>query len=312
MSTLQPRILAIVVTFLPNAAFLLPLLSRLSDQCTEVLVVDNTPSECDDMFQLIQEGTDINKFPRIVRLGKNIGIAAALNVGLEVALAENFDYALLSDQDSLPDANMVSGLLRAGQELNAQGHKLALVGPLIRDLITEQEYTFQTRIPEGFFYGHALPSRDNPNISAYTLITSGSLLPVQALGIVGLMKEELFIDYVDTEWCLRAISKGYDIYGTGHAILNHRMGDDYFLVWHFGWRKMSQYSQLRLYYRFRNFVYLLKLPYIPSRWKLRASWYWLGNIYAYTIFSNPRLPIIRAIFHGIKDGLVSKLGPWSL
>lgn len=305
----QPRILAVVVTFFPNPEFLLPLLARLGEQCTEVLVVDNTPSERDAVFQQIREGTDDADFPRIIRLGKNIGIAAALNIGLKVALAEGFDYALLSDQDSLPDSDMVSGLLRAGEELSAQGHRVALVGPVVRDLITEQEYTFQTRIPGRFFYGHALPTSGNPNVSAYTLITSGSLLPMQALRDVGLMNEALFIDYVDTEWCLRAISRGYDIYGTGHAILNHRMGDDYFPVWYFGWRKMSKYSPLRLYYRFRNFVYLLKLPYIPSGWKLRASWYWLGNLYAYTIFSNPRLHIIRAIFHGIRDGLTGRLGP---
>ena len=297
MLTKQPRILAVVVTFLPRTDFLLPLLDQLRKQCTEVLVVDNTPRARDDAFEQIQQ-IESGSQPRLVRLGDNAGIAAALNVGLEVAMAEGFDYALLSDQDSLPDAGMVAGLLRAGEELAQAGHNVALVGPLIRDLVTAQDYPFQTRIRGRLFYGHALPTRTKQNISAYTLITSGSLVSLPALRQVGPMQEALFIDYVDSEWCLRAIAKGYDIYGTGHAILNHRMGDDEFDVWYFGWRKMSKYSPLRLYYRFRNFVYLLKLPHVPAGWKLRASWYWLGNLYAYTVYSDARVAAIRAIARG--------------
>lgn len=310
MLTDRPRILAVVVTFLPNPDFLLPLLRQLTRQCTEVLVVDNTPSERDDAFEQMRRDQDTVELTRIVRLGRNAGIAAALNVGLEVALAEGFDFALLSDQDSLPDAEMVAGLLRANEELGLAGHNVALVGPLVRDLVTEQDYPFQTRVPGKLFYGHALPTCTNQNISAYTLITSGSLLSLHALRDIGPMQEALFIDYVDSEWCLRAISKGYDIYGTGHAVLNHRMGDDNFDVWYLGWRKMSKYSPLRLYYRFRNFVYLLKLPYVPAGWKLRASWYWLGNLYAYTIFSDARLAAVRAIARGVKDGAANRLGPY--
>mgnify|MGYP002888735411 CR=1 FL=1 len=57
-----------------------------------------------------------------------------------------------------------------------------------------------------------------------TIITSGSIIPVKVLQNVGLMDETLFIDYIDYEWCLRAIHKGYQIY-LSDSKMRHNMGD---------------------------------------------------------------------------------------
>ena len=47
----------------------------------------------------------------VARLGENQGIAAALNIGVEEAIRGGARYVLLSDQDSLPDADMVERLI---------------------------------------------------------------------------------------------------------------------------------------------------------------------------------------------------------
>lgn len=303
------RILAVVVTYYPVAAYLVPLVDRLRQQCLEVLLVDNTPAGDDTAFEATHEILASAGNFRLVRLGRNMGIAHALNLGLDVALAEGFDYVLLSDQDSLPTEGMAAGLLAAERAMAARGKPVGAVGPLIRDLVTGLDYPFQAAIPGRIFYGHRFPTAVEPHVVSSSIITSGMLIPVSAVKEVGGMLDELFIDHVDVEWCHRARARGYEIVGTGNAILCHRMGDDGMRVWYLGWRMMSEYGPLRLYYRFRNFVHLLKLPYIPAAWKLRAGWYWLGNLYGHVLYARGRARNLRAAVAGIFDGIRGRLGP---
>jgi rhamnosyltransferase len=304
-----PAVLGVVVTYYPNREFLLPLIERLGQQCREVLVVDNTPAGEDLMFAAAGETLMRAGNCRAVRLGRNAGIAHALNVGIDVACKEGFDYVLLSDQDSLPTEHMVAGLVAAACAMNARGKPVGAVGPLIRDLVTGIDYPFQAPMPGRLFYGHRYPTTGEPHVASSSIITSGKLIPASAIKEIGGMMEELFIDHVDVEWCHRARARGYEVIGTGDAVLCHRMGDQGMRVWYLGWRMMSEYGPVRLYYRFRNFVHLLKLPYIPVAWKVRAAWYWLGNLYGHVVFARNRTMNLRAVMAGILDGVIGRLGP---
>ena len=93
------------------------------------------------------------------------------------------------------------------------------------------------------------------------------------------------------------------------VVLGHSLGELTFRVWYGRWRAYNGYSPRRLYYRFRNFVLLMRCTYVPWRWKLRACWYWLGNAYAYLLFSPNRLANLRFVCRGLWDGLRGRTGP---
>jgi rhamnosyltransferase len=302
-------VLAVVVTYYPNGEYLVPLLDQLRLQCSEVLLVDNSPARDDRLYAIARDTLARADNCRVVRLGSNVGIAAALNLGIDVALAEGFEYVLTSDQDSFPTKGMVAGLVAAERVMAGRDRPVGAVGPLIRDLVTGIDYPFQAPIPGRLFYGHRLPTADEPNVVSSSIITSGMLMPTSAARTIGRMMEELFIDHVDVEWCHRARARGYEIVGTGNAVLCHRMGDQGMRVWYLGWQMMSEYGPVRLYYRFRNFIHLLRLDYIPAAWKVRAAWYWLGNLYGHVVFSKGRIKNLQAVLAGIWDGLAGRLGP---
>jgi rhamnosyltransferase len=123
------------------------------------------------------------------------------------------------------------------------------------------------------------------------------------------MREDFFIDHVDTEWCHRARALGFRNFGTARTRLAHHLGDALFRVWYFGWQRHSEYSPVRLYYRFRNFILLCRLPHVPLRWAMRASWYWLGNAYAHCLFAERRWANLRAVARGLWDGMRGRSGP---
>ncbi len=300
------RVSAVVVTYLPQLEPLAELLTILVSQVAHIMVVDNTPSE-DRRMESLLSAQGLQKV-RLIRLGDNAGIAKALNIGIEAAIETGATHVLLSDQDSLPAPNMVAGLLLASHELLEQGHRVGAVGPSFIDQISKQPYRFQVIRPGHWFYGNQQPTEAVPHVRTLSLITSGTLIPVDGIRVIGTMREDLFIDHVDVEWCHRALAQGFSLFGTCYASMTHRMGDNTLRAWTFRWREFSEYGPLRLYYRFRNFICLLRLSFVPNRWKLRASCFWLQEAYIHVLFSRARLASLRMIMLGCWDGLHGCLG----
>jgi rhamnosyltransferase len=305
---LSPRIYAIVVTYLPEPTALRALLAALGKQVTSILIVDNTPQADARVESIISNCPSENT--RLIRLNRNLGIATALNTGIQAAIAAGADLILFSDQDSLPDSNMVHELVLSIEALERTGHRVGAIGPTYTDRLTQVTFPFQAAIPRKLFYGHAVPTAQNPTVQVLTLITSGSLVPTAVLSDVGLMREELFIDYVDTEWCYRARSAGYELFGTLNARMSHQLGDQSLRVWYFGWRHESAYSALRMYYRTRNYITLCRMRHVSATWKIRSAWYWMGLVYTQVLYGHARRATLRMVMLGICDGLRGRMGAY--
>lgn len=307
---LNSAIFGIIVTYYPKPEVLLPLLNLLATQTCKIIIVDNTDASHNCVLDNILNSH--TALPRdqlnVIKLGENRGIATALNIGIDSAIHFGCTHVILSDQDSLPAPNMVINLVRAFKDISNLGIQIGAVGPTYTDLHTKITYPFQVQVPRRFFYGHQAPTPNNPHIEALTLITSGTLIPIMVIQDVGLMREDFFIDHVDIEWCHRARSKGYRLFGTGYATMYQRMGESHLKVWYLRWRNESSYSPLRIYYRLRNFVVLCHLPYIDWRWKLRSGWYWTGITYSHVFFGTNKLETLKMGLKGIWHGLSNKMG----
>jgi len=305
---MNDRVFAVVVAYLPDTEVLRALLDALLVQTEGVVVVDNTP--VDDRRVETLCTTLARDELQLMRLGQNLGIAHALNVGIDTAIAAGATHVLLSDQDSLPAPDMVTELLRAHDELTRSGRRVGAVGPTYTDRHTGITFPFQANVPGKFFYGHRRPDATHPAIEALTLITSGTLIAVPVLRELGPMREDFFIDHVDIEWSHRARAAGYALFGVGAAVMFHSMGDHALRVWYLGWRRESAYSPVRVYYRVRNFVALCRLPTIHWRWKVRNGWYIVGVVYTQAVFGQQHLASLRMAARGLWDGLCGCMGPW--
>lgn len=296
---------AVVVTYLPEPKTLSELLAALIPQVQAVFIIDNTPGNNSTVSRLVD--TLDPSCVELVQLRENVGIARALNVGIERAVKAGATHVLLSDQDSVPAADMVEQLLGVTQRLEAEGQLVACVGAAFHSL-SGGIHRFQVQ-GNGRFYTTCAGDQAIPWVEVISTITSGSLIPASVFEDVGLMREDYFIDFVDTEWCLRARNKGYTIYGTSLAQMEHRVGDKVFQAWYGNWRSFSGYSPTRLYYQYRNGISLLRSSVVPLAWKIRMGWTWLGNIPAYIFFAPKRLRNLKAIIRGLCDGLRGHGGP---
>lgn len=305
MTVGHARIHAIVVTYLPDPALLMQVLASLGRQVDHVHVVDNSPGGDCRIDTCFGEPSD---HVSIHGLGSNMGIAKAINIGIEAARAGGADHVLLSDQDSIPAPDMVATLLAVLDQHRSASPPAAAAGPLFTDDVTGTVLPVQATIKGKFFYGHAMPGPEMPVVEALSLITSGSLIPLVVIDDVGPMREDLFIDYVDIEWCHRARAKGWTLLVAWRARMRHRMGDSRLRVWYLGWREESAYRPERVYYRVRNFVALCGMPWIATRWKVRNAWYVAGVVYSQVVFGRARFACLRSAVRGLMDGVMGKRG----
>ncbi|PJI83555.1 hypothetical protein CLV61_0154 [Capnocytophaga canimorsus] len=131
------------------------------------------------------------------------------------------------------------------------------------------------------------------------LITSGSSTPTKVFKDVGLMDETLFIDYIDYEWCLRAISKGYKVCLTTKSILKHSMGDVFVkFLW---MKKPCHKNKKRQYYIVRNQLIMLNRDYICWEWKVKHFIKLLYRLPMYILLSDDKTTSYKHMKRVFKD-----------
>ena len=284
---------AIIITFHPDASMLKKLIESLCGQVHHIIVVDNGS---DNSITDIQKKLKLAEW---VTLSRNMGIAYAQNVGIIKAREQNAKFILLMDQDSIPEKNMVAELHRALLELP----DAAAVGPVY---ISEHqnEASIFTRV-EGFRRISTACDASHPLVKTDALIASGCLIPMAVLDAVGDMREELFIDYVDTEWGLRAKSMGFSSYAVHSAKMSHQLGNR---AIEFMGRNMIVHSPLRRYYQYRNAVLLYKMKHISFDWKVIDAYRLFIRAIFYACTNAPRWQNIKMMSLGLWHGILGKTG----
>ncbi len=277
-----------------------------------VLIIDNSePNECQTTKPnayyieiLPQKNAQAYSLMRL-KNNANKGIARALNQGINYWQANQIDWCFLFDQDSQISLDFVEKMLAPilaskpwqmkkiaawvpkyyAINLDAYGAAIQVHKWRVKRLSVEHINDKETRL-------NGLPV-------SYA-ITSGSLINVKAFDKIGQHDESLFIDFVDIEWGLRANSKGYSLRMNPQVTLTHILGDEPLVA--FGQKRVG-HSPLRHYYYFRNLCHLLKMPHIPTIWKVTELIKLPVRFGFYGLFSKHPWRQVQTMSSGLKDGL---------
>ena len=242
----------------------------------------------------------------IKALGDNTGIATALNIGMRKAYQNGASHCILFDQDSLPDKNMVAALLEMEKELIQAKIRIAAIGPLFIDKRTGDPAPF-IEIKFGRVKKTLATASKKKNYPASYLISSGSLIRRQAIEEIGKLQDDLFIDYVDIEWGLRASQKGHQCFGCGSAIMHHTIGDKMARIPFIG-KQIPLHSPKRDYYLMRNAIYLYRNNDIPLSWKIADGLRLPLRFLFYALSSKNKTLHIKMMCMGILHGFLGRMG----
>jgi rhamnosyltransferase len=291
----RPKVCAVVVTYFPkpNCA---ENLAALAPQVAQLLIVDNGSSE--QSLEPVQAAA--RRFGAvIVHLGNNLGIARALNVGLQFARDHDYEWLATLDQDSQATPRMIDEMFDA---LKSYPHpdRVAVVTPCHVD----RKSGFIVRIPgvEASGVGwRIIPAA----------MTSGNLVNVKAASDTGGFDDSLFIDYVDVEFCLRLRSHGYRLLEATQAGLMHSLGSMERRLFIFTRVTVTNHPATRRYYITRNGLIIWRQYWkCEPKFVIRDIWAILKECMYVVLYEEQVKEKVSMIIKGIRDGLNDVRGPY--
>lgn len=278
------KIAALVILYYPHEDVIKNILSFI-DEVDKLYVVDNSENGNHELQKkLLTRGFNID----YIANQQNLGIATALNQGAHAALRDGFDWLLTMDQDSFFYDRFFFQCVRNFQN----DGKTAVFAPMyIQTLpITNQNYSWKI---------------------AEKAITSGSIVNLHVWKETGGYQDDLFIDEVDIEYCLKIRKKGYRILLFENIFLIHQVGVRFKTRSPFTGKEFerSEHLPFRYYYISRNllyvsFKYLFHFPGLTVKRLL----YFPRMIYGVIMYENKKLSKLYYICKGFLHFIVNKRG----
>ena len=244
------------------------------DSLDKLYVVDNSD---DDVIRVKN-----NKKIEYIKLGENSGIAHALNVGAEKAIEEKYKYLLTMDQDSKITCEIVNKM-KDYLKNNQDDDKIGLVSPY-QDIDSKEVIA------------------DCEAENMIEVMTSGNIINLDAYKKIGGFKDWLFIDCVDTDYCMNLHRHGYKVLRLNKIIMKHELGN---LVVHKLFGKeypCYNHNPIRRYYIVRNNMYINQMykDMYPEycAWLIRVQ---KGQVKRIIVFEKNKIKKLSMMYRGYKD-----------
>lgn len=187
----------------------------------DVIVVDNDSK--DGSVDLLREqfGNKID----LMLSRKNLGFSGANNIGIEKALRNGSDYIVLLNNDTIIDKDLISNMIKAAKEEND-----AIISPKIyyydnKDIIWSAGADMRWK--KGVTDQRGINQKDDGSFDKREEVEFGTgcclLIPSKVISDVGLLSDDYFLYYEDTDYCMRVRAKGYKIVYEPTAVLYHKV-----------------------------------------------------------------------------------------
>ncbi len=271
----EPLVFVIVLNWngLADTTECLRSLSLLEYQNKRVVVVDNGSNgaeavKIETAFPLVT----------VIRNGKNLGYAGGNNVGIRYAVKNGADYIWLLNNDTKVPADCLTELVAAGEKRSRVGllspviysyappNAIEFAGAVLHEQAEEQSTLTLDEAREATSESDA--RHDRRPFSPILVWGTALLLKRRVADVVGLLDERYFAYHEDIDYCLRALTAGFETLIVPEAGLYHKRG-----------RSLgSERSPIKEYLQVRNW-YLLRTTRL-SGWQ---RWTYPGKYLAWVL-----------------------------
>jgi rhamnosyltransferase len=289
---------SVIICFYPDIVKVNKLINIIEASVDQIIVINNGGL---DANLLANESGKV----RVESRGENLGIATALNIGCDIAIKSGCRFIVSFDQDSTPEKSMIPNLVQEYLVCESTGQKVAAVGPQLMDVRSGLSVFIPFVKFTSYWYEEWVGEGTQP---VSQLITSGCLVNLSAWADGNKFNEELFIDFVDNNWCWRVVKKGYLVLGTNRARMAHEISDQIKKANRYS---LNKYGPTRRYFQSRNAVHHL----IYEDLLLAQKFYVLKSLVvmfaSVLFFDKNRVQSFGQCIRGFVHGLMNILGPYS-
>lgn len=277
------RIIAIVSIFNP-----LPIvranINGIADQVDLILICDNSNISHYNIFSRIKK-------IKYYWTGKNEGLSVAFNKAIREnnGKIDDNDYLIFFDQDSSIKPKHIKKLVCEYERIEKQDIRVGCLGPVFFDInsgkiekpLLKKEISNKTYIV--------------PNI-----ITSSMMVKFSTFKKINYWNEDIFLDFVDWDYCWRAKKMGFFCVMTENTILTHQLGIGEKKL---GLIRIKVGAAIREYYQTRDACYLILRDYVPLKMRVRFLLNLTIRPLVHILFLNKRKERLYYIYRGFIDAL---------
>lgn len=286
----------VIVLYQPAAEFVDNLL-HLSAACPHVVAVDNSPDPDQDLHALLR-----TRGVEVIWNGNQGGLAGAYNRGAGALLASGCEAFFLLDQDSEIVDSFFEKMLGAAAGLGVDEF---VMGPKIYEVKLDK---FMPLLVPGKYLPRsvAIAGRTSGLFPALGVISSGSMISAAAYRKIGPFSEDLFIEYLDGDYSLRARRAGVPIYLNAAVTLRQNFGN----IRRHGKLFSTNHAAWRRYYVARNCIHCFGTyrEYVRLHWL--SGLFVLQQVIMVLLFEDQKLKKLLALGSGSVDGVLGRLGPF--
>lgn len=205
----------------------------------KIVIVDNNST--DDSEKVLKESC---KECLIIQTGRNLGYAGGNNIGINYSIENESDYICILNNDVVVEQNFLNELVKHFEN----NDNTAMVGPMICEYSNKQIIQ-STGARVNLYKGDVSPlnnGKTEEQIKQKIIkcdYVGGACILVRrdVLEDIGLIPENYFLFFEETEWCFRAREKRYDVICCCDAKVKHK-----------GSSSMNKVSGLSEYFMHRN------------------------------------------------------------
>lgn len=283
------NIYAVIVCYEPSEN-VYHLLESLAQQDVQPIVIDNSE-------KIFLSFDKLNCYYK--KLGKNVGIAEAQNIGIDLALSKGAEAIVFFDQDSVINNTLIQRLYQPILD-----NQTYISAPIYQNIAGNFFYQI-VRCNRWGWRSKITPNPNMPYFNTNIAISSGSMVKSEVFKHIGKMDSSLFIDHVDTEWFLRADNNGYSTLIVTNAVMEHTIGDNFINL---KWIKVPVHSPLRRYYRVRNNFLLLRYKHFPKLLAFREICFSFLHQFIIVFYMKNKKQYLKYFIKAIVDGITNKKG----
>lgn len=204
----------------------------------DIHIVDNGSK--DDSEKLLRQKYSLEKRVTLHRITSNCGYARGMNFGLQKAVYRNPDYLMVINNDTIVSRTAINGLVRSEQR-----HSPSVVTGKVFDfsrkkILQTVGYRFDRKTLESRKIGF-----EEEDIGQYDFEEKRDmiddifmLIPTAIYRETGGYNPVFYLNYEQTDWIMRIIEKGYEVWYTPKAGIWHKgsyttggIGNPYMMFW---------------------------------------------------------------------------------
>lgn len=284
------KVVAVVTTYFPDES-LRKTIAAVLPQVSGVVLVDDSGEP--RVNELVRDY--IRNTPEVTLLcnEENLGLAKTLNRGIESAIRMGAAFVLTLDDDSVLPPEYLRTAVLAIDECSRQ---------LGRTVGALRVTTWKRPRSVG-------PTPTNCRHKR-GVITSGMVVPIGPLSVVGGYREELVIDGLDYDLCIRLRKAGFCVLEAWGDSPRHRLGNATTHTWLGRSIVTTNHAAVRRYYQSRNWITLgMEQALADPAYCAASMWFVAKTVFKVAALENGRPTKLRAMSLGAWDAVRGRLGP---